>query len=251
MERSRKEMPEVSGRHLTAVEHSPFAGRKILVVDDEAPILEAVSYSLRKEGFKVSVAMNAEACMRSFREDQPDLIILDVMLPSASGLQVCKKIRATHDTPIILLTARAEERDKILGLELGADDYVTKPFSVRELMARVKAVLRRGVEESSASMIQIGDLVIDEARHEVKVRGEKVDLSPKEFALLLFLARSPGIVFNRQTLLDRVWGADAYVDERTIDVHIRWLRSKIEVDAAEPKLLVTVRGLGYKLSAEV
>lgn len=251
MERSRRELSDGPARQLVPGESSPFTGRKILVVDDEAPILEAVSYSLRKEGFKVAVAMNAEACMRSFREDQPDLIILDVMLPSASGLQVCKKIRSTHDTPIILLTARAEERDKILGLELGADDYVTKPFSVRELMARVKAVLRRGTEETSAALTQIGDLVIDEARHEIRIRGEKIDLSPKEFALLLFLARSPGIVFNRQTLLDRVWGADAYVDERTIDVHIRWLRAKIEVDAAEPKLLVTVRGLGYKLSADV
>jgi two-component system response regulator RegX3 len=231
-------------------EASPFKGKRVLVVDDEAPILEAVSYSLRKEGFKVSVAMNAEACMRKFREDQPDLIILDVMLPSASGFQVCKKIRSTDDTPIILLTARAEERDKIMGLELGADDYVTKPFSVRELIARVKAVLRRGTEEQGAARIQLGDLVIDEVRHEVTARDQKVDLSPKEFALLLFLARSPGIVFNRQTLLDRVWGADAYVDERTIDVHIRWLRSKLERDPAEPKLLVTVRGLGYKLTPE-
>jgi DNA-binding response OmpR family regulator len=230
---------------------SQFRGKKILVVDDEAPILEAVSYSLRKEGFKVAVAMNAEACMRLFREEQPDLIILDVMLPSASGFQVCKKIRASHDTPIILLTARAEERDKVMGLELGADDYVTKPFSVRELLARVKAVLRRGADEgASPPMTQIGEIVIDEARHEVMIRGSKIDLSPKEFALLLFLARNPGIVFNRQTLLDRVWGADAYVDERTIDVHIRWLRSKIEADAADPKLLVTVRGLGYKFSAE-
>jgi two-component system, OmpR family, response regulator RegX3 len=235
------------GRQAMPVDALPFRGKKILVVDDETPILEAVSYSLRKEGFKVSVAMNAEACMRVFRDEQPDLIILDVMLPSASGFQVCKKIRSSSDTQIILLTARAEELDKVMGLELGAVDYITKPFSVRELLARVKAVLRRGNEESTTSTIQIGDLVIDEARHEVLSRGEKVELSPKEFALLSFLARSPGIVFNRQTLLDRVWGADAYVDERTIDVHIRWLRSKLEMDAAEPKLLVTVRGLGYKL----
>lgn len=239
---------ERSGNEKLPGENPQYKGKKILVVDDEAPILEAVSYTLRKEGFKVSVAMNAEACMRVFREEQPDLIILDVMLPSASGFQVCKKIRASHDTPIILLTARAEERDKIMGLELGADDYVTKPFSVRELMARVKAVLRRGTDEPGATLIQLGDLVIDEARHEVTQSGQRVELSPKEFALLLFLARNPGIVFNRQTLLDRVWGADAYVDERTIDVHIRWLRSKIEADAAEPKLLVTVRGLGYKLT---
>jgi phosphate regulon transcriptional regulator PhoB len=251
MARSEKEDSESSGQRTMPGELLPFKGKKILVVDDEAPILEAVSYSLRKEGFRVSVAMNAEACMRSFRESAPDLVILDVMLPSASGLQVCKKIRATHDTPIILLTARADERDKILGLELGADDYVTKPFSVRELMARVKAVLRRGSEDVAGLVIRIGDLTIDEARHEVLIGDQRIDLSPKEFALLLFLARSPGIVFNRQTLLDRVWGADAYVDERTIDVHIRWLRSKIEADAAEPKLLVTVRGLGYKLSPDI
>src|SRR5579862_5565719 len=166
MVRIRNEVADGPGRPLGSGDASPHKGKKILVVDDEAPILEAVSYSLRKEGFKVSVAMNAEACMRSFREDQPDLIILDVMLPSASGLQVCKRIRSSHDTPIILLTARAEERDKILGLELGADDYVTKPFSVRELMARVKAVLRRGADDGGSNLIQLGDLLIDEARHE-------------------------------------------------------------------------------------
>src|ERR1044072_1163069 len=149
-------------------ESNPFKGKKILVVDDESPILEAVSYSLRKEGFKVAVAMNAEACMRLFREEHPDLIILDVMLPSASGFQVCKKIRAGNDTPIILLTARAEERDKILGLELGADDYVTKPFRVRKLIARFKAVLpRRSTDSTGPSLINLAGLVIDEARHEV------------------------------------------------------------------------------------
>jgi phosphate regulon transcriptional regulator PhoB len=223
---------------------------KILVVDDEPPLLEAVSYSLRKEGFKVFMAANAEACMRQYREQQPDLIILDVMLPSASGFQVCQKIRAASDTPIILLTAKAEERDKVHGLELGADDYITKPFSIRELIARVRAVLRRRSEKDSEAPLRLGDVEIDEGRHEVKVRGERVDLSPKEFALLVFLARNPGLVFNRQTLLDRVWGADAYVDERTVDVHVRWLRSKIEVNAGEPNYIITVRGFGYKFNAE-
>jgi phosphate regulon transcriptional regulator PhoB len=228
----------------------PESARKILVVDDEAPILEAVSYSLRKEGYKVLVAANAEACMRAFHEHQPDLIILDVMLPSATGFQVCQKIRGTSAVPIILLTARAEERDKVFGLDLGADDYMTKPFSVRELIARVKAILRRRTEEAAETILRSGDIEIDESRHEVTVDGKTIDLSPKEFALLAFFVRSPGLVFSRQTLLDRVWGADAYVEERTVDVHIRWLRAKIEQDASNPTRLITVRGLGYKFSAE-
>jgi DNA-binding response OmpR family regulator len=205
---------------------------------------------LRKEGFKVHLAANAEACMRQFKDQAPDLIILDVMLPSASGFQVCKKIRSSSDVPIILLTARVEERDKVMGLELGADDYVTKPFSMKELVARVKAVLRRRSDPSSAAPIRSGDIEIDEARHEVRVGEKKIDLSPKEFALLAFLVRHPDLVFSRQTLIDRVWGADAFVDERTIDVHIRWLRSKVEVDPSAPTRLVTVRGMGYKLAAE-
>ncbi len=225
--------------------------KSVLVVDDEEPILQAISYSLRKEGYKVHVAANAEACMRQFREEAPDLIVLDVMLPSASGFQVCKKIRASSDVPIILLTARVEERDKVMGLELGADDYITKPFSMKELVARVKAVLRRRTDSSSsAAPIRSGDIEVDEARHEVMVRGRKTELSPKEFGLLAFLVRHPDLVFSRQTLIDRVWGADAFVDERTIDVHMRWLRSKIEADPAAPVRLVTVRGLGYKLVAE-
>jgi DNA-binding response OmpR family regulator len=225
--------------------------KHILVVDDEAPILDAVSYALRKEGFKVSVAANAEACLRIFREEQPDLLVLDVMLPSASGFEVCKRIRATHRTPIILLTARAEEREKVLGLELGADDYVTKPFSVRELVARVKAILRRSADEvPSGAALTVGDITIDEAKHVVTLAGRVIELAPKEFALLAFLVRNPGIAFTRQTLLDRVWGADAYVDERTVDVHVRWLRSKLEADPATPQVIQTIRGIGYKLVAE-
>jgi DNA-binding response OmpR family regulator len=224
---------------------------KILLVDDEAPILDALSYSLMKSGYRVVVAMNAEAAMRSFREQSPDLIVLDVMLPSASGFQICKSIRAVSDVPIILLTARAEEQNKIMGLELGADDYVTKPFSVRELIARITAVLRRGATPSVEGPIRSGEIEIDEAHHEARVEGREVELSPKEFALLAFLAKNPGLVFSRQALLDRVWGADAYVDERTVDVHVRWLRSKIESDPADPKRILTVRGLGYKLSAGI
>jgi phosphate regulon transcriptional regulator PhoB len=219
------------------------------VVDDEAPILEAVSYSLRKAGYRVSVAMNAEAAMRAFREQNPDLIVLDVMLPSASGFQICKSIRATSDVPIILLTARAEEQDKVTGLELGADDYVTKPFSVRELIARISAVLRRRASTAVAATIRAGEIEVDEARHEARVEGRQLELSPKEFALLAFLAKNPGLVFSRQALLDRVWGTDAFVDERTVDVHVRWLRSKIENDPADPKRILTVRGVGYKFGA--
>ncbi len=223
------------------------ATRKVLVVDDESAILEAVAYNLRKEGFKVKVAMNAEAAMRAFREEEPDLLILDVMLPSASGFQICKTIRATHDTPIIMLTACAEERNKVQGLEFGADDYMTKPFSVAELIARVKALLRRTDVKPGAERISVANIEIDTAKHEATVGGNALTLAPKEFALLEFLARNPDIAFSRATLLDRVWGRDAFVEERTIDVHVRWLRSKIEVDAASPSRIVTVRGIGYKL----
>lgn len=233
------------------LDEKAIGAKKILVVDDEAPILDAVSYALRKDGFKVVIAMNAEACMRAFKEEKPDLVVLDVMLPSASGFEVCQRIRSTSTTPIILLTARAEERDRVHGLELGADDYVTKPFSVRELTARIKAVLRRiDSDQPAAERIQVGDLVIDEARHEASLGNRQLDLSPKEFALLSFLARNSGLVFSRQALLDRVWGEDAYVDERTIDVHVSWLRAKIEPDSSKPERLLTVRGVGYKYAGK-
>ncbi|GDX41187.1 DNA-binding response regulator [Armatimonadota bacterium] len=223
---------------------------KILVVDDEQPIVEAISYNLKKEGYTVQVAYDAEQCLNTVREDRPDLIILDVMLPSASGFDVCRLLRKQGNIPIIMLTARAEETDKVVGLELGADDYVTKPFSMRELLARVKSVLRRtGSNEeinASAERLQSGNLTIDMARHEVKLGDDVVGLSPKEFELLRFLASNPGLVFSRQTLLDRVWGAEAYVEERTVDVHIRWLREKVEVAPSQPARILTVRGIGYK-----
>ncbi|MCX6377993.1 MAG: response regulator transcription factor [Armatimonadetes bacterium] len=223
---------------------------KILVVDDEQPIVEAISYNLKKEGYTVQVAYDAEQCLNTVREDCPDLIILDVMLPSASGFDVCRLLRKQGNIPIIMLTARADETDKVVGLELGADDYVTKPFSMRELLARVKSVLRRtgSNEEINASVerLQSGNLTIDMARHEVKLGDDVVGLSPKEFELLRFLASNPGLVFSRQTLLDRVWGAEAYVEERTVDVHIRWLREKVEVAPSQPARILTVRGIGYK-----
>ena len=222
---------------------------KVLVVDDERPIVEVIAYNLRKEGFQTLVAYDADQCLDLVRDEKPDLIILDVMLPSASGFDICKIIRKQGDTPIIMLTARAEEADRVAGLELGADDYVVKPFSVRELVARVKTILRRrgaAVKSTAEKPIIDGDLVITPSRFEMTLNGKPIDLSPKEFELLKFLVRHPDQVFSRQALLDSVWGVDAYVEERTIDVHVRWLREKIEKIPSQPESIVTVRGIGYK-----
>lgn len=226
---------------------------KVLVVDDENPIVEAVAYNLRKEGFQALTASDAEQCLDIARAEKPDLIILDVMLPSASGFDVCRLLRKQNDVPIIMLTARAEETDRVVGLELGADDYITKPFSMRELMARVKTVLRRTHTGamSTESVVKAGNLTVDPNRYEVTLGDKRIELSPKEFDLLRFMATHPGQVFSRQSLLDRVWGADAYVEDRTVDVHIRWLREKIEVNASRPERLLTVRGVGYKFRSEV
>jgi phosphate regulon transcriptional regulator PhoB len=225
---------------------------KVLVVDDELPIVEAVAYNLKKEGYSVVTATDAEQCLESARRESPDLVVLDVMLPSASGFDVCRLLRKQSDIPIIMLTARADETDRVVGLELGADDYVTKPFNMRELMARVKSVLRRASPPDKNAQeqapLQSGNLHIDPARYEVRVNDELVNVSPKEFELLRFLVAHPGQVFNRQSLLDRVWGAEAYVEERTVDVHIRWLREKIEADPSHPVRLLTIRGVGYKFS---
>ena len=226
---------------------------RVLVVDDEAPILEAIAYNLRREGHEPLTAEDADEGLEIARSNSPDLIILDVMLPSGSGFDVCRILRSESSVPIILLTARAEEMDRVIGLELGADDYVTKPFSMRELMARVKSVLRRtpgSVQGHIDKPIRIGGVTIDPARHEVIIRSKVVSVTPKEFDLLQFLASNPGIAFTRQALLDRVWGADAFVGEKTIDVHVRWLREKIETDPAVPERILTVRGIGYKFSAE-
>lgn len=225
----------------------------MLVVDDEIPILDAVAYNLRKEGFQPLTAEDAEQCMRLAKSEKPELIILDVMLPSASGFDICKRIRSESHTPIIMLTARADETDRVVGLELGADDYVTKPFSMRELMARVKTVLRRSnaITGNIEEVIDIGGIHIDSNRYEVSVNGDPVSLSPKEFDLLKFLARHHDQVFTRQSLLDSVWGPAAFVEDRTVDVHIRWLREKIEADPSQPRLLITVRGIGYKFCGEL
>ena len=225
---------------------------KVLVVDDEQPIVDAVAYNLRKEGYRALTADDAEHCLDIVRDESPDLIILDVMLPSASGFDVCRTLRKKTDIPIIMLTARAGETDRVVGLELGADDYVTKPFSMRELMARVKTILRRSTpgDVVGPESISAGALHIDPARHEVSIAGRSVNLTPREFELLRFLAAHPDQVFSRQTLLDRVWGADAYVVDRTVDVHVRWLREKIEEDPSHPRRLLTVRGVGYKFHAD-
>ncbi len=225
---------------------------EILVVDDERPIAEAVAYNLRKEGYEPLIAGDAEQAMSEFRSRSPALIILDIMLPSASGFEVCRRIRRTSDVPIIMLTARADETDRVVGLELGADDYVVKPFSMRELMARVKSHLRRRREAGEAAAdepVSCGDIHVDPARREVLVGERAVELARLEFDLLHFLIRHPGRVFDRAALPDRVWGADAYVGERTVDVHVRWIREKIEDDPGNPRRLLTVRGVGYKLVA--
>jgi phosphate regulon transcriptional regulator PhoB len=221
---------------------------KVLLVDDEQPIVEAVAYNLKKEGYSVITAADAEQCLDMARKEPPDLVLLDVMLPSASGFDVCRLLRKQTQVPIIMLTARADETDRVVGLELGADDYVTKPFNMRELMARVKSVLRRSAPAESAGggLLRVGDLVLDPERYEVRLGTRAVSLAPKEFELLRFLMTHPGRVFSRQVLLDRVWGTEAFVEERTVDVHIRWLREKIEQDASHPQCLLTVRGVGYK-----
>lgn len=224
---------------------------KILVVDDEAPIVEAISYNLRKEGFEVETAADADECWTQVQAGQPDLVVLDVMLPSGSGLDVCRRIQQERPSmPVLLLTARAAESDCLRGFDAGADDYVIKPFSMRELIARVQALLRRKSPASAASNAAseadpLG-LEIDPERREVRRNGSSIPLSRKEFDLLSLMVAHRGRVFDRQTLLSRVWGEDAYVDDRTVDVHIRWLREKLESTPARPQLLLTVRGVGYK-----
>ena len=228
-----------------------MANSKILVVEDDANLLETLKYNLRKEGYDVVTATDGEQAVFSARHEKPDLIILDIMLPKMNGFEVCRTLRKEMTAHILMLTAKADETDKVVGLEIGADDYVTKPFSLKELMARVHAMLRRSqmMEKPTAaqSSIRIGDLEVDIARHKALLSGVSVELSPKEFDLVAFLAKNKGLVFSREQLLEKVWGYDFAGDTRTVDVHIRWLRQKIEADPANPKYLVTVRGTGYKL----
>lgn len=222
---------------------------KVLVVDDEPVIRETVEMKLRRDGFTTFSADSAEDGMRLYRRVRPDLVVLDIMLPNRSGLDFCKAVRRDSTTPIIMISARSDEKDRVQGLEIGADDYVVKPFSLSELSARVKAVLRRSTGEPVRETVEMGGLRIDPRRHEATLNGKVVSLSPKEFALLYFLARHAGQVFSREVLLDRVWGRDAFVSARTVDVHVRWLRTHVEADPNNPELILTVRGVGYKFAA--
>lgn len=222
---------------------------KVLVVDDEPTLLETIERKLRGEGFSVFTSPTAEEGMRTFRLVRPDLCVLDIMLPNRSGFDLCRAIRKEHKTPIIFLTARGSETDKVRGFDLGADDYMVKPFSLNELVGRIKAVLRRSSHEDIEEPLTSGNLTIDPRSHVVTVAGNVIPFAPKEFALLAFLARHAGQVFSREALLDRVWGQDAFVNSRTIDVHVRWIREQIEKDPSQPKRIVTVRGVGYKFIA--
>ncbi len=220
---------------------------KILIVDDEPNILETVELRLRKDGYSTFTAASAEEGMRLFRLVRPDLVLLDVMLPKQSGYDMCRTIRRDSHVPVIFLTARGGEDDRVTGLEIGGDDYMVKPFSLSEMSARVRSVLRRsGSSIRTLEVVETGNLIINPKTHEATMDGKAVALSPKEFALLYFLSQNPGQVFSRETLLDRVWGADAYVSSRTVDVHIRWLRERIEQNPAHPERIITIRGVGYK-----
>lgn len=224
---------------------------RVLVVEDEESFSEALSFMLRREGYEVAVVDDGLAAVEAFDKHGADLVLLDLMLPGIPGTEVCRQIRLKSQVPIIMLTAKDSEIDKVVGLELGADDYVTKPFSSRELLARVRAVLRRHGEPDDlvTATIEAGPVRMDVDRHVVTVRGEVVNMPLKEFDLLEFLVRNSGRVLTRAQLIDRVWGADYIGDTKTLDVHVKRLRAKIEANPAEPAHLVTVRGLGYKFDA--
>ncbi len=232
--------------------------KTILIVDDEQHIVDILVYNLEKEGYHTLQANDGVTAVDIALEKRPDLILLDIMLPKMDGLAVCKKIRHTLNVPILMLTAKDEEIDKILGLELGADDYVTKPFSVRELMARIKANLRKAevssgvVEEKqeNTNKIIVGDLTLDLDKFEVQVKGEVVDLTLREFEVLKYLANQPGQVITREVLLEKVWGYEYYGDIRTVDVTVRRIREKIEKDTSAPKILITKRGVGYYIASK-
>jgi two-component system, OmpR family, response regulator RegX3 len=224
---------------------------RVLVVEDEESFSDALSYMLRREGYEVEVAGTGIEALTSFDRSGADLVLLDLMLPGLSGTEVCRELRTRSHVPIIMVTARDSEIDKVVGLELGADDYVTKPFSSRELVARIRAVLRRGAEpeELMLNVVEAGPVRMDVERHVVTVDGHQVALPLKEFDLLELLLRNAGRVLTRGQLIDRVWGADYVGDTKTLDVHVKRLRAKIEPDPANPKYLVTVRGLGYKFES--
>ena len=227
----------------------------VLVVDDEPAFREGLRQALKQEGFIVHLAADGEEALEVWQTYHPDIVLLDVMLPRMSGIDVCRKIRAADDTPVIMVSARNEEIDAVVALEVGADDYVSKPYRVRELIARMRTVLRRAGgggtagDEASTSVLEVGDIVLDRDRHEVTIAGELVQLPLKEFQLLALLMENAGIVVTRQTLIDRVWGYDYVGDTKTLDVHIKRLRAKVEPTPDTPECIVTIRGLGYKLSS--
>lgn len=238
--------------------------KTILIVDDEKPIVDILVYNLQKEGYNILEANDGEEAISIAFDKKPDLILLDIMLPKMDGLTVCKKIRNSLNMPIIMISAKDEEIDKILGLELGADDYITKPFSVRELVARVKANLRKaeasvkmqettqtsGAAGEEDHIVEIGELILNLDKFEVKVRGNVIDLTLREFEVLRYLANQPGQIVTRESLLEKVWGYEYYGDIRTVDVTIRRIREKIETDTSSPKILITKRGVGYYLSSK-
>ncbi|MCS7224455.1 MAG: response regulator transcription factor [Armatimonadetes bacterium] len=224
--------------------------RTILLVEDEAPLAAAVEYALKKEGFFVKTVHNGQEALRLALKQSFDLIILDLMLPGLDGWQVCRAVRAKSAIPILILTARGEEDDRVLGFELGADDYVVKPFSIKELIARIRAILRRSAASdegtTSDAVIKVGNLTLDPREWTAFLNDRPLALTPREFALLHTLVLNVGKVLSRQYLLERVWGHHEFIDQRTVDVHIRWLREKIEENPSEPTRIVTVRGIGYK-----
>ena len=230
-----------------------MAREKILVVEDEENILEAIKYSLTSEGFDVYGAEDGEKGLEVARELVPDLVLLDVMLPKIDGFEVCRMLRKDMDLPVFMLSAKAEEIDRVVGLEIGADDYITKPFSMRELVVRVRNSLRRRSLASSENnssdskeIIKAGDLEIDLTSHVIKLSGENLEMKPREFDLLVMLASSKGRAFTRDQILERLWGHEYIGDIRTVDVHVRWIREKIEVDPGKPSRIVTIRGVGYR-----
>ncbi|GIW23257.1 MAG: DNA-binding response regulator [Candidatus Sericytochromatia bacterium] len=225
---------------------------KILLVDDEEAIIESIEFALKQEGYEVVKASDGHEALQKVQLEKPNLIVLDLMLPQISGLEVCRILRREkNEVPIIMLTAKGEEIDRVIGLEVGADDYLVKPFSLRELVARIRALLRRSKpsdnDSKSLDIRQYDDLVVNLTEHKVSVKGKPVELSPKEFKILSMLMSSPNKVFSREDLLEQVWGLDFYGDTKTVDVHIRWLREKIEADPSNPKYVQTVRGFGYRL----
>ncbi len=226
-----------------------MTNRSVLVVEDEENLVEALRYNLEHEGYNVLTAPDGGSGLETARAALPDLVILDVMLPNLDGLEVCRILRRETDVPILMLTAKGEEIDRVVGLEIGADDYVTKPFSMRELMARVRAMLRRPRKTASPRMaepLRSGSLAVDVDAHQATLNGEELRLKPREFDLLALFIRNPGRAFTRDQVLEQLWGHDYIGDVRTVDVHVRWLREKIEADPSTPARIITIRGVGYR-----